>query len=97
MKRGKMKTMMALITLIMVVVAPLAAMASETMTIEGEINDTRQVVSSDGQVYDIADNGQGNELIESHIGERVKVSGSVEEEDDVKILTVSSFEILPGE
>jgi len=94
MKRGKMKTMMVLITLIMVVVAPLAAMASETMTIEGEVNDTRQVVGNDGQVYDIADNDPGNELIESHIGEKVKVTGTFAEDKDVKIITVTDFEML---
>ena len=94
MKRGKMKTMMALITVIMVMVAPLAAMASETMTIEGEINDSHQVVSSDGQVYDVADNDQGNELIDSYMGEKVKVTGTVVQDEDVKIITVTDLEML---
>ena len=94
MKRGTMKTMMVLITLIMVVVAPLAAMASETMTIEGEVNDTRQVIGSDGQVYSIADNDPGNELIDSHIGEKVKVTGTVAEDKDMKVITVTDFEML---
>ena len=94
MKRGKIKTVMVLITLIMLVVAPLAATVSETMTIEGEVNDTRQVVGSDGAVYDIADNDQGNELIESHIGEKVKVTGTVAQDQDVKIITVTDFEMI---
>ena len=94
MRRGKMMTMMGFITLIMVMVAPLAVMA-ETITIEGEINDTGQVVSN-GQFYEIADDDLGIELIESFIGERVKVTGTVTQDEDVKIITVTEFELLEG-
>ncbi|MCG6905240.1 MAG: hypothetical protein LJE63_01345 [Desulfobacteraceae bacterium] len=76
---------------------PAVVFCGEQVTLTGEINDSYQVVADDGQTYEVADNEKGNELVLNHIGERVKVSGSVEEEDDVKILTVSSFEILPGE
>ena len=47
--------------------------------------------------YEVADTEKGNELVLNHIGEKVKVTGEVEEEDDVKILTVAAFEVLQGE
>lgn len=84
--------MMALIMLVMLVAAPLAAMA-ETITIKGEVNDTGQVVS-DGQFYEIANNDLGTELVESFIGERVTVTGTVAQDEEVKIITVTDFQPL---
>lgn len=83
---------MVLITLIMIVAIPMVVRA-ETITLEGEVNDTGQVVS-DGQYYEIADNEIGIELIESFIGERVKVTGTVAQDEEVKILTVTNFEMI---
>lgn len=83
---------MALIMLVMLVAAPLAAMA-ETITIKGEVNDTGQVVS-DGQFYEIANNDLGTELVESFIGERVTVTGTVAQDEEVKIITVTDFQPL---
>ena len=94
MRRGKTKVMMVLITLVMITAIPLAAMASETVTIEGEVNDSFQIVDSNGQVYEIADNTHGNELVESYIGEKAKVVGTIEQDQEVKIITVTTFEIL---
>jgi hypothetical protein len=76
---------------------PAAVLSGEPVTLTGEVNDSYQVVSDDDQTYEVADTEKGNELVLNHIGERIKVSGSVEEEDDVKILTVTSFELLKEE
>ncbi len=94
MKRGKMKFMMVLITLVMIAAAPLAAVASESVTIQGEINDSFQIVDSNGQVYEIAETEKGNDLVENHIGEKAKVVGTLQQDQDVKIITVTTFEIL---
>ena len=93
-KSGKMKMLMVLITLVMVMAAPLAAMASETVTIEGEVNDSCQIVAGDGQVYEVADTAQGTDLVENHIGEKAKVVGTIEQDQDVKIISITTFEIL---
>lgn len=76
---------------------PAVVLSGEPVTLTGEVNDSYQVVSDDDQTYEVADTEKGNELVLNHIGERIKVSGSVEEEDDVKILTVTSFELLKEE
>ena len=94
MKHGKMKFMTVLITLVLISAFPLAAMASEPVTIQGEINDSYQIVDSNGQVYEIAETEKGNDLVENHIGEKAKVVGTLQQDQDVKILTITAFEIL---
>jgi hypothetical protein len=99
MKAAISKTLVLVFALMVIVslCRPAAVFSSEQVTLTGEVNDSYQVVSENGQTYEVADNEKGNELVLNHIGERVRVSGSVEEEDDVKILTVTSFEMLKGE
>jgi hypothetical protein len=36
----------------------------------------------------------GNELVDNYVSYRVQISGSVEEVDDVKVLTVVSYKLL---
>lgn len=64
------------------------------VTLIGEVNDNYQLVSN-GQIYEIADTPKGNEMAENYISAKVKVSGSVEESNDMKILTVNAFEVMP--
>lgn len=85
---------MVLITLVLISAAPLAAVASESVTIQGEVNDSFQIVDSNGQVYEIAETEKGNDLVENHIGEKAKVVGTLQQDQDVKIITVTTFEIL---
>jgi cell division protein FtsL len=94
MKRGKMKFMMVLITSVLISAIPLAAMASEPLTIQGEVNDSYQIVDSNGQVYEVAETDKGTDLVENHIGEKAKVVGTVQQDQDVKTITVTAFEIL---
>jgi hypothetical protein len=63
-------------------------------TLIGEVNDNYQLVAN-GQVYEIADTPKGNELAENHINAKVKVTGSVEESNEMKTLTVAAFEVMP--
>jgi hypothetical protein len=68
------------------------ALAGE-VTIVGEVNDNYQIIS-EGQIYEIADTAEGNELAENNISAKVKVTGTVEERDEMKIITVISFQVL---
>ena len=68
------------------------ALAGEK-TLVGEINDNYQLIVGN-QTYDIADTAEGNELAENHISEKVEVTGTVEERDDIKIITVISYKVL---
>ena len=94
MRKGNMRTMGLLITLAVFVVLPLAVSASDMVTIEGEVNDSYQIVDNTGQVYEIADTVEGNELIDSHTGEKVSVTGTLQEDENGKIITVTSFKVI---
>ncbi len=67
---------------------------ADVVTIIGEVNDAQQIVA-DNQLYEVADNAIGDDLVYNYISERVKVTGSVTEKDDMKIITVISFEVVP--
>lgn len=64
------------------------------VTIIGEVNDTQQIVA-DNQIYEVDSNTLGDELVYDYISERVKVTGFITEKDDMKIITVTSFVVVP--
>jgi hypothetical protein len=73
-----------------------SAMSADEVTISGTVNDYYGIETDDGEVYDIGDNEQGDEL-GGHVGARVEVTGTVEEDEDgVKVITVTSFVLLEG-
>jgi hypothetical protein len=64
------------------------------ITIIGEVNDTNQIVA-DGQIYDVAVTAMGDDLVFNYIAVKVKVTGTVEEKEDRKIIIVKSFKAVP--
>jgi hypothetical protein len=64
------------------------------ITIVGEVNDTQQIVA-DGKIYDVAETATGDDLVMNYIAEKVEVTGTVEEKDEMKIITVKSFKVVP--
>jgi hypothetical protein len=62
-------------------------------TIIGTVNDNYQVVTDNGQTFDIEVNDPGNELVD-HVGTKVEVVGIVEEVDGIKSINVVSYKIL---
>ena len=69
------------------------AFAAE-ITIVGEVNDTFQIVANN-TIYEVAETPMGDDLVKNYIAEKVQVTGTVEEKDDMKIITVKSFKIVP--
>ena len=64
------------------------------ITIVGEVNDTQQI-AAEGQIYEVANTPMGDDLVFNYIAVRVKVTGTVEEKEDMKIITVKSFNAVP--
>ena len=62
------------------------------MTIVGEVNYFYQIMA-DGQVYEVANTSMGDDLVMNHFAEKVEVTGTVEEKEEVKIITVESFKV----
>lgn len=66
----------------------------EEITIKGEVNDNYQIVTENGQIYEVADTEKGNDVVLQHIGKIVKISGTINESDEgEKIITVISYEV----
>jgi len=76
--------------------APAAALR---VTLVGEINDNNQLVA-DNEIYEIANNAVGDDLVFNFIAQKVKIVGQVkvvgqsDQSDEYKIITVESFEVL---
>lgn len=66
--------------------------ATET-TIVGEVNDSLQIVTDD-QIYEVQSNDVGDDLVFNHIGWKVKATGTIRTEDDLKIIVVTAFEAV---
>jgi hypothetical protein len=80
-----------LASLVLALMVPLSAMADQTIT--GEVSDAQEIIASDGSVYTILDNEKGEELA-SMVGDTVAVTGTVEEVDGTKSITVESFIVI---
>ena len=72
------------------------AFAGDTVSLVGEINDDFQIVTDDGQAYEVMMSDQGIELID-HVGERVKVTGEIIEDEEGRVIDVLSYEVLTTE
>lgn len=93
MKRSHhIKWTVAILIALFTLVSVSAALAAEK-TLVGKVNDNYQLVTTD-QVYEIADTAEGNELAENHISAKVKVTGTLEERDGMKIITVTNYQVL---
>ena len=91
-RRG-VKTCFMLIILLFISVGWAFSGEATVTTVIGEVNDNYQIVSDD-QIYEIADTKKGQELVGNFIGARVEVTGTVEEDNDIKIITITSFKVL---
>lgn len=90
-RQAKIKWL-SIVSVMIVALLASTAMAG-TVSLTGEVNDNYQLVT-DGQVYEIADTPEGNDLAENHISEKVKVVGTVQESEDLKIITVASYQVI---
>jgi hypothetical protein len=67
---------------------------AEQVALVGEVNDTYQIVGEDGQIYEVAADEIGNQVVLTLISQKVKVTGTIKEKNDVKIITILSYEVL---
>ncbi len=66
---------------------------SANTTVTGEVGDSNEIITEDGTVYTIAETEKGDELA-SMVGEIVKVTGTVQEAEGAKTITVDSFTVV---
>ncbi|MBN1831746.1 MAG: hypothetical protein JW896_06495 [Deltaproteobacteria bacterium] len=71
-----------------------SALSADEVTISGTVNDNYEIETDDGEIYEIGDSEQGDELV-GYVGSRVEVTGTIEEDEDgVKVITITSFVLL---
>ena len=71
-----------------------AAIAAESKTIVGTINDDGVLVDEGGALYMLGEDDKGAELAENS-GQKVEVKGTVEESSDgTKTVTIESYKIM---
>lgn len=92
MKKG-MKTVSVLAVVLCVMFAAITALADASATIIGEVTETNEIVTDDGTAYTIALTEKGDELA-AMVGEKVKVTGTVQEAEGEKIITVTNFSVI---
>ncbi len=93
MKKNKKYLFIGLLAILMIAFLSGPAISANSLTIVGTINADGQIVTANNQVYEIGENKKGDALFEL-LGKKVKVTGTVVEEDEARIITVISYEVI---
>ena len=68
---------------------------ADEVTVVGMVNDNYQIVTEGGTVYEVADTDMGNDML-NHVGSVVEASGTVTEEEGLKVIKVRSYLVIEG-
>jgi len=92
MKRNKKFLAVGICALLLVAMLAGTALLAAEVTITGTISE-EGIVADDGQVYAVAKNDKGEELMEL-VNKKVQVTGTVEEAEGKKVITITDFEVI---
>lgn len=67
---------------------------AEQRTITATLNETDQLVSASGDVYELADTEAGIALLYEAVEDAVVVTGDVVEDQGINVIAVGSFKLL---
>ena len=90
MKKNMKKIFLGILIIGLTVFLSGIAVAESEVSISGVVNEDGQLVDDAGMTYDIAENDEGNEVMDM-VGLKVNVKGTVMEAEGTKIITISSF------
>lgn len=93
MKRIRFSLVMGLLALLALLFVSGAALSADSVTVTGTINEYIQIVTEDGDIFDVTEGEKGDELIDL-VDKNVRVTGVVEDYGGAKTITVSSYEVL---
>ena len=93
MKHLGKKVFISVVALTLVAFLSGAAYAADKETITGTVNVDNQIVTADGTVFEVSDTDTGDEVVDL-IGQKVKVTGTIEELEKTKIITITDYEII---
>ena len=88
------KQLIGILVIVAVVAFCGAALAGQSMTIVGTINDDGVLVDQKGALYMLGEDEKSEELAEN-TGQKVEVKGTVEESSDgAKTITIESYKVM---
>ena len=93
MKRHKKYLLAGLFGILTIALIFGIAFSGETKVITGTVNDDYQIVTDEGTAYTVAEGEMGDEVVEL-VGQKVKVTGTVEESEGEKMITVTSYVVI---
>lgn len=93
MKKSIKKTFLWILVIGLAAMVSGIAVAGNEVSITGTVNEDSQLVDNSGNVYDIADTDEGNDVM-GMTGKKVSVKGTIMEEEGTKIISITSFEII---
>ena len=83
----------AFIFFVVLIVGSFSVLAFDVVTIIGEVNDANQIIS-EGDIYEVDETLKGDDLVKNYIGQKVKVTGKMRIEGDMRILDVTKIEVV---
>ncbi len=93
MKKNRRHLFVGLCAMLIVAFITGVAISGQSITIVGTVNEDYQIVADNGQIYEVADTEKGVEVVDL-VGKKVKVTGTVEESDGEKVITITSYEVI---
>jgi hypothetical protein len=92
-RKSKTATLIALFFIMAPIIGTLPISAFDVITIVDEVNDANQIIS-DGEIYGVNDTPQGDDLVKNYMGQKVKVTGKMRIEGDMRIIDVRAIEFV---
>lgn len=93
MKRSIFNSLFKVILVIMLVFSTSAVLADETISITGTVNEYLQIVTDEGEIYNIGDNEKAMEL-EANIGSKVEAVGNLDNSNGDNVIFVTEFFVI---
>ncbi len=83
-----------LLVLFSLALSPAPAISqSPLVTVVGVVTEDSQLVADDGEIYEVAASPEG-EAVKELLDKRVQITGSVSEQNGIKIIQVTSYQVI---
>ena len=92
-RKIKIFFLVALVFFMVQIIGPFSAPAFDIITIAGVVNGSNQIIV-EGEIFEVDYTPQGEDLVKNYIGKKVKVTGKLRIEGDMRILEVTKFEMV---
>lgn len=89
----KKKSLIIVMTVLTLMFAVNIGIAAEPVTLKGQVTEENQLMTEDGEFYDIGGTEEGEQLMEM-VGEKVEVRGTLIDNEDTKEIQVESFTVV---